>query len=277
MLKRCQHLSTTNLLLLHNFLLTVFCYLLLYVNITFHLIQFFKDVHGGRINQVYLKTLNKGNIRSGNTNQIYNYYTTLTSFGLQPTLSDNQTSFWVKSCRDTCILLSYTENLTSNVFYEICFAQINRILNIWRGNEDGTTKELGNLLKTSLLNCTGGFSNIWVIWDHDRISIGVNSEIAEEKSLLTAVDDQPFNIRGVGIITTFNIDGIWKLNIEANPTGYFCGVSNTRAAMTLLSVSTQGIITSCALECDRSDDCLGFNYRTTGTQNCEIIDGHNLW
>lgn len=64
--------------------------------------------------------------------------------------------------------------------------------------------------------------------------------------------------------------------MTANPTGYFCGVSNTRAPITFLSVSTQRIRTYCALECDRSDDCLGFNYRTTGTENCEIIDGAQL-
>ncbi|VDI30989.1 Hypothetical predicted protein [Mytilus galloprovincialis] len=234
------------------------------------------DVYGGRINQVYLKTLSKGNIRSGSTDQIYNHYTKLTSFGLIPTLRDNRTSFWVKSCRDTCILLSDTETLLSDVFYEICFAQINRMLNIWRGNADGSTNEMKSMMKTSLLNCTGGFSNIWVLWNDGQIHIGVDSEIGEENSLIQSTDNQPFDIRGIGIITTFSIDGIWKMDIQANPTGYFCGVSNTRAPITFLSVSTQRIRTYCALECDRSDDCLGFNYRTTGTENCEIIDGAQL-
>lgn len=163
---------------------------------------------------MYLKTLSKGNIRSGSTDQIYNHYTKLTSFGLIPTLRDNRTSFWVKSCRDTCILLSDTETLLSDVFYEICFAQINRMLNIWRGNADGSTNEMKSMMKTSLLNCTGGFSNIWVLWNDGQIHIGVDSEIGEENSLIQSTDNQPFDIRGIGIITTFSIDGIWKMNIQ---------------------------------------------------------------
>jgi hypothetical protein len=54
-----------------------------------------------------------------------------------------------------------------------------------------------------------------VAWNDDGlISMGITANMSEENGLLSFQDSEPFDIRGVGIKTDYNINGIWRMTID---------------------------------------------------------------
>ncbi|VDI30988.1 Hypothetical predicted protein [Mytilus galloprovincialis] len=174
-------------------------------------------------------------------------------------------------CQGGCILLNDAANLTGNNSYEICFILVHNLITIARMSGDDNEVLKAVTVQTLILSCDD-YKQVWVRW-HDGVigfgtgSIGLNEQI-------TTTDSKPFRVYGVGV-TSFLL-GVWKVNIKAIPTGHYCAMTETYCYSKLLSVSTQKIRTYCALECQKSNDCVGFNYRYGGSMNCELIVGGKI-
>ncbi|VDI30985.1 Hypothetical predicted protein [Mytilus galloprovincialis] len=136
---------------------------------------------------------------------------------------------------------------------------------------DGESVELARKAVPNLLSCSE-MTVVWVTWDSGVITFGTGNP--ESNGVLSAIDDRPFNIHGVGV-TSITL-GVWKFIIKANPTGYYCRMSYTYATGYLISITTQKTRTYCAIECQKSNDCLGFNFRYKGILNCELVEGGQL-
>ncbi|CAG2247473.1 unnamed protein product [Mytilus edulis] len=227
---------------------------------------------GNRIDEIVIETLtNRDNYSSASVHDKYIYYTSLTPFGLVPPISENVTSFEMNAgCQGGCILLNDVANLEGNNSYEICFNAFHNLIYIARMSGDDSVV-LKTVDKPEILTICDDYTQVWVTWKDGVIGFGTGSIGLNEK--ITTTDSKPFRVYGVGV-TSFLL-GVWKVNIKAIPTGYYCAMTYTYCYTRLLSVSTQKIRTYCASECQKSNDCVGFNYRYGRSLNCELIEGGN--
>ena len=91
--------------------------------------------------------------------------------------------------------------------------EIGRMMKIRRKHLDGSVYSQ-TLFLYRVLDCDN-FTTVWVVWNDDgRVSMGTTANMSEENILLSFQDSEPFDIRGVGIKTDYNTDGIWRMTID---------------------------------------------------------------
>lgn len=71
--------------------------------------------------EIKIQTKNSGDVDARQTQNVYDYYTRLSSYHLFPALN-RFIKMSVKACSDAFILLSSSVDLNSQNFYEICLA-----------------------------------------------------------------------------------------------------------------------------------------------------------
>ncbi|CAC5368201.1 unnamed protein product [Mytilus coruscus] len=213
-------------------------------------VQYKLCIQRNRINEVVIETLtNRSNYYA--EKEIYKYYTNLTPFGLVPSVSENVTSVEIyPHCLGGCIFLNNAVNLEGNTSYEICFLHFNNLITITRISGEDRAVLKATFYRKILHSCED-YTKVWVSWNDGVIAFGTGNVGMNEK--ITTTDSKHFLVYGVGV-TSFT-EAVWKVNIK---------------------VSTQQIRTFCALECQMSKDCIGFNYRYGGSMNCELIEGGEL-
>ncbi|VDI79325.1 Hypothetical predicted protein [Mytilus galloprovincialis] len=112
---------------------------------------------GACLDEIWIKTLDSGEVDATKTEDVFNYYTNLSVYHIFP--SQNKFRFSVKACHDAFILLSAAKNLQSQDFYEICIGARNNTRTVLRRNF--SPNNVVSNRKPGTLNCTEKTTFLW--------------------------------------------------------------------------------------------------------------------
>ncbi|VDI59724.1 Hypothetical predicted protein [Mytilus galloprovincialis] len=161
-----------------------------------------------QLDNLWIKTLNSGNVNSYNVPDIYNYYTKLSIYDF-PEITNGYLIFAIKACDNVFMLLSETYTLTSSKFLEIVIGG-NSNLNsyVW------LTKSPGNILSAPhystpyLLSCTA-FQIFNLSWPSDGRFVLRNYN---GMVVFDWTSGETFDIRGIGVRSGWGNDATWIIN-----------------------------------------------------------------
>ena len=159
-------------------------------------------------NSVRISTPNRGSVDADTVDNVYRYYTKLSTYGLSR-MSGTSITFQLKSCREAAVLLSTAEDLVSPNFYEFFLGGANNsviFLTKNHGSDDA------NARSPNLLDCKQ-MTSLWLSWENGRIKAGTGS-VVDQNVLLDWTDARPFDIKGIGIMSAYGSSGEWIFTVE---------------------------------------------------------------
>ncbi|CAG2227861.1 unnamed protein product [Mytilus edulis] len=161
---------------------------------------------GNCFDEIWIKTLNSGNVDASQTPDVFNYYTSLSDYGIFP--SQNQFRISVEACDNSFILLSAAKDLQSQDFYEICIGAKANKKSVFRRKYNAV-----NIISDStpdILSCTER-TTLFVIWTtNGEITVFKETNVGTE-TVMTWTDPNPISINGIGVMTAWGADGLWTI------------------------------------------------------------------
>ncbi|CAG2220415.1 unnamed protein product [Mytilus edulis] len=158
---------------------------------------------GYRVDQIWIKTENSGYI-TVETPNLANYYTSLSTFQIFPATS-RSFKFHVKACSDAFVLLSAAINLDSHDVYDVCIGGgFNTFIFLRILRKGFNEVEDYEFDAPGILNCTQ-YKTFVLDWEKSgRITL-----TAETGIVMDWTDTSPIPIKGVGLMTGWESDGMW--------------------------------------------------------------------
>ncbi|CAC5370319.1 unnamed protein product [Mytilus coruscus] len=161
---------------------------------------------GHCFDEIWIKTLNSGDVDASLTPDVFNHYTSLSDYNIFP--SQNQFRISVEACHDAFILLSAAKSLQSQDFYEICMGAKSNKKTVFRRKYNNNN--ILSLHTPDILSCTER-TTVVVRWTQNGgITLLKESDVGTE-IVMTWTDPSPLPINGVGIMTSWGANGIWTI------------------------------------------------------------------
>ncbi|XP_033724547.1 C3 and PZP-like alpha-2-macroglobulin domain-containing protein 8 [Pecten maximus] len=123
------------------------------------------------------------------------------------------------------------------------------------------------------------YKKFWISWRNNVISAG-HGNSSNNAMLFSSTDEQPNQIRYVGISTGYGASGQWKIPNERPPLQCYQhvqwsvspGHQNTNMTSNITWSVTTDNLGQCAVACKRSDSCVSFVYNNEKN----VCQGHGL-
>ncbi|VDI56696.1 Hypothetical predicted protein [Mytilus galloprovincialis] len=229
-------------------------------------------VAGQLLVEIWIKTKDSGTVDALRSQNVYDYYTSLSSYHLFPA-QNRSIKFSVKACHDAFILLSAAVDLNSPDFYEICLGCGYRSSQTFLRRKYNTGETLAPYIP-EIINCAAHvtFTLSWTVVG--RIILTKDTD-NETKVIIDWTDPTPLPIQGVGVMMAWGAEGIWILKHNSVFTGHYCGEPGIYGDMTLLTIGMQPSRISCLLECLNNYACYGVNFNAN-TSKCELVAERQL-
>ncbi|XP_063397619.1 uncharacterized protein LOC134681918 [Mytilus trossulus] len=152
--------------------------------------------------------------------------------------------------------------------YEICMGGGDNTVIFLRILRKGFNKSEDYQFETpDILNCTQ-YKAFVLDW-------GVSGRItltAETGIVMDWTDTSPIPIKGVGLMTGWDSDGMWIVEHFPQFNGFYCSEPGTLGNMIILSTIKKSNIIPCVFACSFIYGCLGVNFNFK-TEECQIIAG----
>ena len=160
------------------------------------------------LEEIWIKTTNSGDVDALRTHNVYDYYTSLSSYHIFPA-QNRSIMFSVKACYAASVLLSAAVDLNSPDFYEICLGGGFEYAYTFFRRKYNTGETLGPYTP-KIINCAEHVTFIlsWTI--AGRITLTKDTYNGTEV-VIDWTDATPLSIQGVGVMTSWGADGIWIL------------------------------------------------------------------
>ena len=157
--------------------------------------------------EIWIKTKNAGDVDALITQNVYDYYTSLSNYHLFPA-QNRSIHLSVKACYAVFILLSAAVDLNSPDFYEVCLGCGPGYAFTYFRRKYRT--EILGLYTPEIINCAEyvTFTLNWT--EFGRITLTKDTDNGTEV-VIDWTDPTPLPIQGVGIMTAWGNDGIWIL------------------------------------------------------------------
>ncbi|CAC5389158.1 unnamed protein product [Mytilus coruscus] len=152
--------------------------------------------------------MNSGDVDAIITQNVYDYYTSLSSYHIFPA-QNRSIKFSVKACYAAFILLSAAVGLNSPDFYEICLGGGSEYSYTFLRRKYNTGETLGPYTP-GIINCAAHLTFIlsWTVVG--RITLTKETDNGTEV-VIDWTDPTPLPIHGVGVMTAWGAEGIWIL------------------------------------------------------------------
>ncbi|CAC5389161.1 unnamed protein product [Mytilus coruscus] len=163
---------------------------------------------GQLLEEIWIKTKNSGKVDAMRRQNVYDYYTSLSSYHLFPA-QNRSIKFSVKACNAAFILLSAAVDLNSPDFYEICLGCGYRSYQTFLRRKYNTGQTLAPYTP-EIINCAAHvtFTLSWTVVG--RIILTKDTDKGTEV-VIDWSDPTPLPIMGIGIMTAWGAEGIWIL------------------------------------------------------------------
>ena len=155
---------------------------------------------------ITIYTDDSGQVNSHITQNIDQYYTQLYNYGIIPT-EERSLKLYVKTCKQSSILLSSARDLVSPDYYELVIGgYANRMIIVRR--KYGSSGYLAQVAINAPLS-SDEFRSFVVNWSTDgNIQIGTNSFL-----YVNVTDPAPLPVNGFGIMTAYGATGLWIFDL----------------------------------------------------------------
>ncbi|VDI41605.1 Hypothetical predicted protein [Mytilus galloprovincialis] len=159
--------------------------------------MFFTFVLGQTLEEIWIKTTNSGDVNAFRTHNVYDYYTSLSSYHLFPA-QNRSIKFSVKACYAAFILLSAAVDLNSPDFYELSLGVgLDNAYTYLRRKYN--THECQRPYTPGIMNCAKHVTFILIWTVTGRITLTKDTDYGTEV-VIDWTDATPFPIQGVGIL-----------------------------------------------------------------------------
>ncbi|VDH97333.1 Hypothetical predicted protein [Mytilus galloprovincialis] len=221
---------------------------------------------GQTLEEILIHTNNSGDVDARITQNVYDYYTSLSDYQLFPALT-RSIQFSVKACRDAFIILSAAVKLNSPNFYEICLGCGSEGTQTFFRRKYNTGETLWQYTP-GVINCAKHMTFIlcWTI--AGRITLTKDTDNGTS-DVIDWTDPTPLPIQGVGVMTAWGEKGIWIMehirsttavpsHIKCQTTTTYVNVtSNSEVFSTPLPEVKNDSQSRCKCSCSTSEQIIG--------------------
>ncbi|CAG2205170.1 unnamed protein product [Mytilus edulis] len=142
---------------------------------------------------------------------------------------------------------------------------------IYRSDDslDPESRNYVNFLTPNIYDCTV-YLPFWISWAEGEIKLGTGIVVGE--NVLGYLTNSPhFEVKAIGVLTDYGRLGNWRIYFDDKLTGYFdsCSMNNTKSDLVVVDHMTCSTL-ECAMSCDMSRTCIGFNFNSAITR-CELL------
>ncbi|XP_071132690.1 uncharacterized protein [Mytilus edulis] len=206
---------------------------------------------------------------------ILDYMIDLSSYRID-VLSARFLTFEVKACKHVALYASSSENKDSTKpLYEIVIGSHQNTMTLVRRRNDASLQTSSLITKQSnsqnILNCNV-YRPFWISWEAGSIMVGSGNGVGENV-IVSWIDQAPFSVKSLGILTLDNEVGEWKvfIPVKDNFTGYStsCEAPGKRAVLLSLGVVSSSLL-QCSAMCSQLNTCVVYNYQKQ-YKRCELL------
>ncbi|CAG2253175.1 unnamed protein product [Mytilus edulis] len=181
--------------------------------------------------------------------------------------------FKLKRCNRANVLLSSSDfRISSEPMYEIDIGfDIYETYIIYRADDslDSDSRIFSKFLTPNIFNCTV-YLPFWISWAEGDIKLGTG--IVVDKNVLGYLTNAPqFQVKAIGVLTSYGMLGSWRIQFEDKFTGYFdsCSMDNTKSDLVIVD-DIKCSKSVCAVSCVMSRTCMGIHFNSALTR-CELL------
>ncbi|CAG2192889.1 unnamed protein product [Mytilus edulis] len=206
---------------------------------------------------------------------ILDYIVDLSSYRMD-VLSARFLTFEVKACKHVALYASSSDNKDSTKpLYEIAIGSHHNTRTLVRRRNDASLQASSSITKQSdtqnVLNCNEN-RPFWISWEAGSIMVGSGNGVGENV-IVSWIDQAPFSVKSLGILTLDKVVGEWKvfIPVKDNFAGYStsCEAPGKRAVLLSLGVVSSSLL-QCAAMCSQLNSCVVYNPQNQ-EKRCELL------